>query len=65
MRKELLVVFILILGVLFLHGEAEFSAEQRSFDFGEIYEKDGKVSHKFIFRNTGDEPLIIIDVHAS
>jgi hypothetical protein len=34
-------------------------------DFGKIKEADGKVSTKFVFINTGSEPLIINDVKAS
>ncbi len=35
------------------------SFEERVFDFGEIMEEKGKVSHPFIFKNTGQEPVVI------
>jgi hypothetical protein len=43
---------------------AEFTPEVREYDFGNIYERDGKVVYDFVFENTGDAPLILIDVHA-
>ncbi|MDD4193044.1 MAG: DUF1573 domain-containing protein [Mangrovibacterium sp.] len=33
--------------------------EEKVHDFGEIMEKDGKVSHTFIFKNTGGGPVVI------
>ena len=36
---------------------------ERSFDFGTIDEKDGKVSHTFTVTNTGNTPIVINDVH--
>lgn len=38
------------------------SFEERVFDFGEIQEKDGKVSHVFTFQNTSKTPVVISDV---
>ncbi len=38
--------------------------DKRIYDFGEIYEKDGRVSHTFIFTNTGKEPVIINGIHS-
>lgn len=35
---------------------------ERSFDFGTIDEKDGKVSHTFTVTNTGNTPIVISDV---
>ncbi|WP_071144909.1 DUF1573 domain-containing protein [Bacteroides ihuae] len=35
------------------------SFEERVFDFGQIKEKDGKVSHTFVFRNEGKMPIAI------
>lgn len=39
-------------------GLAEFVT--KSHDFGNIREADGKVSYDFVFKNTGDESLVII-----
>ena len=35
---------------------------ERSYDFGTIDEKDGKVSHTFKVTNTGNTPIVISDV---
>jgi len=39
--------------------------EEKTHDFGTIKEADGPVSHTFEFTNTGNEPLVIINVNAS
>ena len=39
--------------------------DEKVFDFGEIKEDGGKVTHSFNFKNTGDQPLIIHNVRAS
>ena len=39
--------------------------DEKSHDFGTIKEADGPVSYSFKFENTGDEPLVIINVNAS
>ena len=62
MRNLLLVLFLL--SVVFLFGVAKFIPETLEYDFGEIYEKDGAVKYNFVFTNTGDELLLLIDVHA-
>ena len=62
---KMIVVLMVLVSICLLWGSAEFSPEERSFDFGRIFEKDGEVDHRFNFTNTGDEPLLIIDVHAS
>lgn len=62
MKKILFLVLILIVGILW--GGAKFHPEVKEYDFGKIFEKDGKVSYDFIFKNTGDSPLKLIDVHA-
>ncbi len=37
---------------------------EESYNFGTIPETKGTVSHEFIFENTGDAPLVIIDATA-
>lgn len=39
--------------------------EEKSYDFGTVPEENGPVSHEFVFKNTGEEMLIISDVKAS
>ncbi|MCM1449334.1 MAG: DUF1573 domain-containing protein [Clostridiales bacterium] len=38
---------------------------ENSYNFGNIEEDGGPVSHEFVFTNTGDEPLVIMSVTAS
>ncbi len=46
-------------------GGAKATFETRTFDFGNIKEANGPVTCTFEFTNTGDKPLLIIDVTAS
>ncbi len=39
--------------------------EERVFSFGSILEKNGAVSHSFVFKNTGKTEITIADVHSS
>lgn len=39
--------------------------DEKTYDFGTIKEVDGPVTHSFEFTNTGNEPLVIINVNAS
>lgn len=39
--------------------------EDTVYDFGEFKENDGKQKAKFVFTNTGDSPLYIVNVRAS
>lgn len=45
--------------------KAVISSDNATHDFGTITEKDGKVSHTFVIKNTGDAPLVITRVIAS
>lgn len=44
--------------------EKSFFTDKRVHDFGEIQEKDGKVSHTFIFTNTTKVPIVINGTHS-
>src|ERR1035437_3199659 len=37
---------------------------ERSYDFGSILEKNGKVSHVFIFHNNGPKPVVIDEIES-
>lgn len=65
MNKRVIIISLLLVFALMLMAGPIFSPMEKEYDFGEIFEKDGKVTHKFKFTNTGDEALSIIDVHAS
>ena len=45
-------------------SKAEISFSEKQFEFGDITQGD-KVSKKFVFRNTGSEPLQILNVQTT
>lgn len=62
----LAVVFsITMFSVLASEKGAVITFEEKTHDFGTIKEADGPVSCEFLFTNTGNEPLVIINVNAS
>ena len=64
--KKLILTFSLLLFVFSVCSQSsKIVFEDSEHDFGEIQEKGGKVSHKFLFRNDGDEPLLILSVKPS
>ena len=56
-------LFVLCVSMLFATPEITF--KETVYDFGDVYEKDGPIEHKFEFTNTGDEPLELKRVKAS
>jgi len=46
-------------------GKARIQFAERRYNFGNIQEKKGAVTHEFVFTNTGDAPLLILDANAS
>jgi len=63
--KKILVIWLLLLLITFLFAAPEMTFKELIYDFGEVYEKDGPISHEFEFTNTGDEPLKLKRVKAS
>ena len=59
------VILISLVGLTAYAKGAEMTFEEKTHDFGTIKEADGAVSYTFKFTNTGDEPLVIINVNAS
>lgn len=58
------IFFIFLLGVSIprLYAQTANSSmvfREIKYDFGDIKEKDGKVTHTFIFSNTGKKPVVI------
>ncbi len=45
-------------------SQAEITFREKLFEFGDITQGD-KVSKKFVFRNTGSEPLMILNVQTT
>jgi hypothetical protein len=73
MKKILLIsIFYLLAGGLKAQqdgskkplSKAEISFREKQFEFGDISQGE-KVSKKFIFRNTGSEPLMILNVQTT
>lgn len=51
----------LVLGFPNSYGESEISWMGGTvYDFGKIKEADGAATHRFVFRNTGDEPFVVL-----
>lgn len=68
---RIIAILITTLG-LFLHGMTQaqpksstMKFEEESWNFGNIKEADGDVSHTFIFTNTGSDPFVIERVTTS
>ncbi len=64
-RVALFIVLVFSITIGFAQESAKFKFEEETFDFGDIKEEDGPVSHKFVFTNEGNAPLIIQGVNAS
>lgn len=52
-------------GMLFAQNGAQISADELTYNFGNIQEADGPASHVFTIKNTGDGPLVITRVTVS
>ena len=66
--RSIIIGFILYLVSPSLHaqelsGSLEF--EERVYSFGSIKEEDGKVTHRFYFRNKGTKPVSISNIHSA
>lgn len=66
--KQIIFIFMAIMlavGTASADGGAVISADETSYDFGQIEEDEGKVSVTFTIKNAGDAPLVITRVIAS
>ena len=59
------IFILLILAFSFLNSESFIHFEKSIYDFGDIQEEEGSVEYDFIFSNTGNIPLKLIDVETS
>lgn len=60
-------LFILSFLPLFVFAQApsnQLTVDQKVFDFGEVQEKDGVVSHTFVFTNTSNKLVAIEDTYS-
>lgn len=60
--KQLISIIITILAIGVNSAAAQLRFESPEWDFGTVAEADGRVSHTFTGENTGDAPLVILDV---
>jgi len=68
MKKTILFLMMLLPSIVQISAQQKgphISFEQTAHDFGKIFEEDGDVTIKFVFSNTGTEPVIIQQVSAS
>lgn len=67
MKNNFLYLFLMFFFSATLFAQtpsSQLSYDKRIHDFGEIQEKDGKVSHTFIFTNTSKVPVVIGGTHS-
>jgi len=66
MKKLLLATLLTIVSVgLFAQGAGKMKFKEDSHNFETIKEEAGSVSYKFVFKNTGEAPIVISDVKTS
>lgn len=65
MKKLILIIVLFIPFFTLFSQSSKILFENSEHNFGDINEKDGKVSHKFSFKNDGDQPLLILSVKPS
>ena len=63
--KKISFLTIIFTGFIFLANSQDLKFNEREFDFGEIMEMDGKVSHKFVFTNNSKKSIQILTVTPS
>lgn len=63
--KKISFLTIIFTGFIFLANSQELKFNEIEFDFGEIKEMDGKVSHKFVFTNNSKKSIQILTVKPS
>tara|TARA_B100001758_G_scaffold76182_1_gene64370 strand:+ start:1414 stop:1782 length:369 start_codon:yes stop_codon:yes gene_type:complete len=64
MRKISFLTIVLAV-FIFSANSQDLKFNEREFDFGEIKEMDGKVSHKFVFTNNSKKSIQILTVKPS
>lgn len=65
MKKILITIIAVAMSAIAYAGNPQIKFKETSFDFGNIREAEGPVSHDFIIENVGTDPLIIISASAS
>ena len=65
MKNYSLTILLLFFVLTSFSQKPNISFEESEHNFGDIEEKGGKVSHKFMFTNNGKNPLRILSVKPS
>ncbi len=65
MKNYSLAILLLFFVLTSFSQKPNISFEESEHNFGDIEEKGGKVSHKFMFTNNGKNPLRILSVKPS
>ena len=65
MKNYSLAILLLLFVLTSFSQKPNISFEESEHNFGDIEEKGGKVSHKFMFTNNGKNPLRILSVKPS
>ncbi|MDA3891760.1 MAG: DUF1573 domain-containing protein [Salinivirgaceae bacterium] len=68
MKKYFITLMMVAVGMLTTTAQQigpSISWDEPTYNFGDIKEDGGKVTHKFSFTNTGSEPLVITNVRPS
>ncbi len=60
-----IIAVVLFLSAQLLSAQAKIEFKETTFAFGKIHEDGGLATHKFIFKNTGNQPVIITNVESS
>jgi hypothetical protein len=67
MGKFIFIILIIFFSISPLNSQTPSSTivfEERVHDFGTILEKNGKVSHTFVFHNKGKTPVVINEIYS-
>jgi len=65
MKKIILIVVVLLSTLSFAQPKIEFKDKDNTIDYGNVYKDVDSGERVFVFTNTGDEPLIILNVQST
>jgi len=65
MKKIILIVAVLLNTIAFAQAKIEFKDRDNTIDYGNVYKDVDNGERVFVFTNTGDEPLIILNVQST
>ncbi len=65
MKKIFMACLMAIFALTAMAQKPVISFEEKLYNFGQVPEDGGRVSHVFVFTNTGDATLILTNVRAS